>query len=122
DVHGRGGDRRGDRLPAERCRAQGERPAALAPRMSAPRRGFASDNYAGVLPEVLEAVAAANAGHAPAYGADDWTARARESFREHFGHEARAFPVFNGTGANVLALRAAMRPYEAVVCADTAHL
>jgi threonine aldolase len=90
--------------------------------MSTPRRGFASDNHAGALPEVLEAVAAANAGHAPAYGADEWTARAQERFREHFGPEVRAFPVFNGTGANVLALRAALRPYEAVVCADTAHL
>ncbi|MFL5913079.1 MAG: threonine aldolase family protein [Gaiellaceae bacterium] len=90
--------------------------------MSAPRGGFASDNNAGALPEVLEAVAAANAGHAPAYGADDWTARAQERFREHFGPEARAFPVFNGTGANVLALRASMRPFEAVVCAETAHL
>ena len=90
--------------------------------MSAPRRGFASDNYAGALPEVLEAVAAANQGHAPAYGADDWTARAQERFREHFGPEARAFPVFNGTGANVVALRALLRPWEGVVCAETAHL
>ena len=90
--------------------------------MNAPRRGFASDNRAGALPEVLDAVAAANDGHAPSYGADDWTARAQERFREHFGPEARAFPVFNGTGANVLALRASMRPFEAVVCAVTAHL
>ena len=90
--------------------------------MSAPRRGFASDNSAGALPEVLEAVVAAGVGHAPAYGADEWTARAQERFRDHFGPEARAFPVFNGTGANVLALRASMRPYEAVVCAETAHL
>lgn len=49
--------------------------------MSAPRRGFASDTYPGALPEVLQAVAAANGGHARAYGADEWTARARELFR-----------------------------------------
>jgi threonine aldolase len=86
------------------------------------RGSFASDNYAGALPEVIAAVAAANDGHAPAYGADDWTARAQESFRRAFGPEAHALPVFNGTGANVVALRAVTRPYDAVVCAATAHL
>jgi threonine aldolase len=85
-------------------------------------RGFASDNAAGVLPEVLEAIAAANDGHAVAYGADPWTARAEARFREHFGEQAHAFLVFNGTGANVVGLRAMLRPYEAVVCAETAHL
>lgn len=85
-------------------------------------RSFASDNFAGVHPEVMAAVAAANDGHAPAYGADPWTARAQECFREHFGAGATAFPVFNGTGANVLALRAVLRPFEAAICAETAHL
>jgi threonine aldolase len=86
------------------------------------RRGFASDNTAGVLPEVMTAIAAANEGHAPAYGADGWTARAHERFREHFGPEARTFFVFNGTAANVLCLEALTQPWEAVVCAHTAHL
>jgi threonine aldolase len=85
-------------------------------------RGFASDNYAGVLPEVLEAIAAANAGHAVSYGGDEWTARAEQRFREHFGEEARAALVFNGTGANVVALQALTRPYEAAICAAMAHL
>ena len=85
-------------------------------------RGFASDNYAGALPEVLEAIAAANADHAPAYGSDPWTAAAEERFREHFGPDARAFLVFNGTGANVIGLRAVCQPWSAVVCAETAHL
>jgi threonine aldolase len=85
-------------------------------------RGFASDNQAGVHPAVLEAIAAANAGHAPSYGHDGLTERARARFREHFGEVARAFPVFNGTAANVLSLRAACRPWEAVICADSAHL
>jgi threonine aldolase len=85
-------------------------------------RGFGSDNAAGILPEALEAIAAANAGHATAYGNDEWTARAEERFRAHFGDEARAFVVFNGTGANVTGLRALLRPHEAVVCAETAHL
>jgi threonine aldolase len=86
------------------------------------RRGFASDNYAGVHPRVLDAIAAANEGHAPAYGADPWTARAEERFREHFGERARAFPVFNGTAANVLCLEAMTRPWEGIVCARSAHL
>jgi threonine aldolase len=85
-------------------------------------RGFASDNYAGVLPQVLDAVIAANAGHAVAYGGDPWTARAEQLFRDHFGDEAQAAIVFNGTGANVVALQALTRPYEAVICAATAHL
>jgi threonine aldolase len=86
------------------------------------RRGFASDNHAGALPEVIDAVAAANEGHAPAYGGDAWSERTAERFREHFGPDARAHLVFNGTGANVIALRALTRPWDAVVCAETAHL
>jgi threonine aldolase len=85
-------------------------------------RGFGSDNHAGILPEVLDAIAAANEGHAPSYGHDAWTAHAEARFREHFGEQARAFLVFNGTAANVVGLRALLRPYEAVICAETAHL
>jgi threonine aldolase len=85
-------------------------------------RGFASDNQAGIHPLVLEAIARANEGHAASYGHDGWTERVQERFREHFGEDAQAFPVFNGTGANVLALRAACRPWEAAICAETAHL
>jgi len=83
---------------------------------------FASDNYAGALPDVIEAVAAANQGHAPAYGNDALTDRVRERFRECFGPEAIGLPVFNGTGANVVSLRAVARPYDAVICAATSHL
>jgi threonine aldolase len=85
-------------------------------------KSFASDNYAGVHPAILDAIASANDGHARAYGADPWTARMEERFREHFGPAARAFPVFNGTGANVLAIRAACGAAGAVVCAATAHI
>ena len=85
-------------------------------------RGFASDNQAGVHPEVMDAIAAANAGHAAAYGADPWTARMQERFREHLGDAAHAFPVFNGTGANVLCVEALTQPWEGVVCARSAHL
>jgi threonine aldolase len=86
------------------------------------RRGFASDNAAAIHPEVLEAIAAANLGHAYGYGHDPVTERLAECFREHFGPAARAYPVWGGTAANVLALRATCRPWEAVICADSAHL
>ena len=85
-------------------------------------RGFASDNHAGAHPAVLEALAAASEGHAGAYGADPWTERAEELFRAHFGAGARAFPVFNGSGANVTVLDALTRSFEAVICSDVAHM
>ncbi len=85
-------------------------------------RAFASDNYAGVLPEVLDAIGRVNAEHEPAYGADAVTARVAGLFRAHFGPDADAYLVFNGTGANVTAMRALCRPWEGVVCAETAHL
>ena len=85
-------------------------------------KGFASDNYSGAHPEVLEAMVAANAEHAPAYGNDRWTARAQELLREHFGEHAHSFLVWNGTGANVTILRAMCRPWQAVVCAAGAHI
>ena len=83
---------------------------------------FASDNHAGAHPEVLEAIAAANRGHAGSYGSDPWTARAEEAIRGHFGADARAFFVFNGTGANVASVDALTRPYEGVICTDVAHM
>ena len=85
-------------------------------------RDFASDNTAGVHPDVLAALAAAGGGHVPAYGADAYTAAAIEKFREHFGARAEVYFVFCGTGANVLALAAATRPFQAVICADCAHI
>ena len=86
------------------------------------RRGFASDNYAGVHPEVLAALAAANGGHQISYGEDVYTARLHEVLAEHLGRPVDVFPVFNGTGANVLALQSMLPPWGAVVCAETAHV
>lgn len=87
-----------------------------------PQKYFGSDNQAPAHPAILEALARANSGHTPSYGDDPWTARAQELFRAHFGAEARAFPVFNGTGANVLALSSLLRPQDAVLCAREAHV
>lgn len=87
-----------------------------------PPHDFASDNHAGVHPDVLAAIAAANSGHAASYGGDEWTARATGLFRKHFGGDARTYFVFNGSGANVACLDAVLYPHEAVICAETAHL
>jgi threonine aldolase len=83
---------------------------------------FASDNHAGIHPDVLAAVVAANAGYAVAYGDDAITAEAVRLFRHELGEHVDAFPVFNGTGANVVGLQTMLRPFEAVVCAETAHI
>ena len=87
-----------------------------------PKRGFASDNNAGVHPRVMDAVRTANHGHAVAYGDDVYTEAAVRLFRERFGAGAEVFFVFGGTGANVAALAAVTRPHHAVVCAETAHV
>ncbi|MHA7270529.1 threonine aldolase family protein [Arthrobacter sp. HLT1-20] len=83
---------------------------------------FASDNYSGIHPEVLAAVAAANGGHQVAYGEDDYTTRLRQEMGLLFGRDVEVFPVFNGTGANVLALQSLLPRWGAVVCAATAHI
>jgi len=85
-------------------------------------RGFASDNYAGAHPEVLAAIAAANGGHQVAYGEDVYTAELQNVIRGHFGEQAEAFPVFNGTGANVVGLQSMLPRWGAVVCSTTAHI
>jgi len=83
---------------------------------------FASDNYAGAHPEVLAALVAANGGHQVAYGADAYTERLQEVVRGHFGDAAVAYPVFNGTGANVVGLQAMLPRWGAVICAAQAHI
>jgi threonine aldolase len=90
--------------------------------MSSLSRGFASDNAAGVHPAVLDSIAAANTGHAFGYGDDEWTRRVERRFREQFGSEARGYLVWGGTAANVLSLRASCRPWEAAICAESAHM
>ena len=86
------------------------------------QRGFASDNYAGVHPEVMARMAEVNHGHQVAYGDDSETARFQEIVKELFGGSAEGFPVFNGTGANVIALQSAVKRWEAVICVESAHI
>jgi threonine aldolase len=89
---------------------------------SSPTRNFASDNNAGVHPQILEAIARANQGHVVAYGDDPYTRSAIAKFEEHFGPGIDVFFTFNGTGANVLGLQALNRSYHAVLCSDYAHI
>ncbi|WP_235345913.1 threonine aldolase family protein [Brevibacterium sp. UCMA 11754] len=89
---------------------------------SAHPRNFGSDNWAGAHPEVIAAITDANVGHTPGYGGDPWTARLGEVMKGHFGPSAQAFPVFNGTGANVLALQSALPRWAAVITAASAHI
>jgi threonine aldolase len=83
---------------------------------------FASDNYAGVHPEIMDALQRANEGHMGSYGADEYTGRAIEKFREHFGPDIEVFFAYNGTGANVLGLAALTQSYQAIICTDLAHI
>ena len=85
-------------------------------------KSFASDNYAGVMPEVMEALHKANTAHARSYGADHITAGVVSLFREVFGTDAGVYFVFNGTGANVLSISSATQSYNAVLCAETSHI
>jgi len=85
-------------------------------------REFRSDNAAPAHPAVIDAIAAANSGSAGAYGNDAWTARATDWFKAEFGDRAEAFLVWNGTGANVTALRAMIRPWQSVITSEHAHI
>lgn len=83
---------------------------------------FASDNYAGICPEALQAFLAANEGHAPAYGDDEWTRRVSERLRALFATDCDVYFVFNGTAANSLALAALCQSYHSVICHELAHV
>lgn len=85
-------------------------------------KSFASDNHAGVHPTILEAMAAANHGDAPAYGGDRWTSTFEDHIKDVFGPEAEGFPVLNGAGANMVGLAPMLGRYDAIICADTAHI
>ncbi len=90
---------------------------------SANMRSFASDNWSGVSPEVMEALAEINSGHHPAYGENDpLMEQAQAVFRKHFGDHSQTFFVYNGTGANVLSVQQLLRSWQAVVTPHTSHL
>src|SRR6266487_4661796 len=84
-------------------------------------KSFGSDNHAGAHREVIEAIMAANTADALPYGADEWTSRAANELCAAFG-AAGAYFVFNGTAANVLGISMLLRPFDAVICAESSHL
>lgn len=86
------------------------------------KRSLASDNFAGVHPDILKAISECNQGHEIAYGGDTVTKRATEKFKEHFGPNIEVFFVCNGTAANVLGLKAITLSHQAVLCASSAHI
>jgi len=86
------------------------------------RNQFASDNYAAACPEAWAAMAEVNAGYAPSYGADPWTARACDLLRDFFETDCQVFFVFNGTAANSLALSSLCHSYHSIICHELAHI
>ncbi|MCK4749285.1 MAG: threonine aldolase, partial [Bacteroidales bacterium] len=86
------------------------------------KRGFASDNNAGVHPAILESMGSVNQGHVIAYGDDPYTGRTISKMKQVFGVDTEIFFVFIGTAANVLGLSAATSSHHAVICPDTAHI
>ncbi len=88
------------------------------------RKGFASDNWSGVCPGIMEALSDVNRGHIQAYGEgeEEITIKAREKFKKHFGVSAEVFFVYNGTAANVLGIGHLLRSYQGIVTAHTAHI
>mgnify|MGYP006288648899 FL=1 len=85
-------------------------------------RFFASDNSAPVHPDVMAAIAAANDGHAISYGDEEWTREATRAVGRIFGRTSRVAFVYNGTGANVLGMQAAIAGYHGIVCTDVSHI
>lgn len=85
-------------------------------------RSFASDNNSGVHPLVMDALLKANVDHAVGYGDDSWTHAAEKKLKEVFGEKATPFFVFNGTGANSVALQSVTRSFNSILCAETAHI
>jgi threonine aldolase len=86
------------------------------------KRGFASDNNAGVHPDILQAIVECNNGHTVGYGDDPYTEKAIEKFKGVFDKDADVYFVYGGTGANVLGLKTISRSYQAIFCCESAHI
>ncbi len=83
---------------------------------------FASDNCAGVHPKIMDAMIKANVGYEISYGNDSYTKSALDSFKKIFGAKSRTYFLYNGTGANTLALGSILRPYNAIITSFTSHI
>src|SRR5690554_5147946 len=85
-------------------------------------RMFKSDNNSGVHPKILESIISANTGHDNPYGYDKYSVEAKKKIRELFEKEVDIYFVTTGTAANIIGLSCLLKPFEAVVCTDTAHI
>ncbi len=85
-------------------------------------RAFASDNYSGIHPEILQAIENANQEHVGSYGNDPYTQEATKKFKQHFGEDIEVFFVYNGTGANVLGLSAMTKSFNSIIAPELAHI
>ncbi len=83
---------------------------------------FCSDNTTGISPEIIDALVAANTGHATAYAEDAVTERVTARLGELFETEVAVFPVTTGTAANALALSVMSSPFGAIYCHREAHI
>lgn len=86
------------------------------------KKSFASDNYAGIHPDILQALADVNNGHEKAYANDAYTQKAITLFQKHFGNTIDVYFVLTGTAANVLGLSTLLKPYQAIICPESAHI
>lgn len=86
-------------------------------------RSFGSDNNSGVHPRIMDAIVQANSNHAIGYGDDDWTRKAEVAMQTLLETDSiKSYFVFNGTGANVIALQACLSSFNSIICASTAHI
>jgi len=85
-------------------------------------KSFRSDNYSGVHPEIMQAIIDSNLEHAPSYLEDFYTIEANKIIKKNFTEDCKIIYCFNGTAANVLALRACTKPYQSIICSDVAHI
>jgi threonine aldolase len=83
---------------------------------------FGSDNHSGVHPDIMKAIESVNSGYAVAYGDDEYTARAIDKFKEHFGKDIDVYFTGNGTAANILGLKSVTNSFNSIYCAETAHM
>ena len=85
-------------------------------------RSFGSDNHSGIHPDIVNAINNANVNHVIAYGDDPYTQKVTEKVSRIFGEKAQFFPMFNGTGANICALKACVQTFHAIISAETGHI
>lgn len=86
-------------------------------------RSFGSDNNSGVHPQIMDAIIQSNNDHAIGYGDDDWTRKAEAAVQTVLGNDSiTPYFMFNGTGANVIALQACVSSFNSIICATTAHI